>query len=556
MSSVVFILAITSILLYASIAVGSLYYLIEYYRLQQQSCDDLKGRYDLPKAIFFTVLLSSAVLDIPLYIGCAAKGGPRDCEWNDSSSSYPVLWCMHLIATCGYVYSIITPPVLWHDILHQKDGMLWNSSFPVDGVKMFFRIAFVFYCGVIFMTIIAVLIFWSSASGTSFNSNTINALAACLEPIVLTLIISGSLWCGVRLQQYVVRVKLGTKAQLRILLHLNITTAFILVCYFARALLVLRLFTAVPSTYKSGLSCSYAVWLLGTRWMPYIFCSYCLMYGMRFKLNQRQQRLLQDDESFQESGLRPSIGAPTASDEARTGHAGSEDNIYAPRRQLKLAAFVSRDSPVVSVDSGRSRSRSHSRSRSRSRSEDFVGEEPLAFSDSRYDTMQGRHFDQHSHAKIPSGGRAFPTQTQTQTHSETQTPIPDFVRHGKQHLPVQLEQQQQQCRIPSDGASDMRSDGAAIGTECASDYFRSNSRADSNSSFAAPSSTRGSSTASRSTNLSGEPFAGEMRGPPRAATAPFLTLASKRPSSRSPRQISGSAAESDGGSVAEILSEL
>ena len=49
-------------------------------------------------------------------------------------------------ATCGYLYAIITPAVLWSDVVHLKDGHFWNSSYPIDSTKLFFRVMFVLFC--------------------------------------------------------------------------------------------------------------------------------------------------------------------------------------------------------------------------------------------------------------------------------------------------------------------------------------------------------------------------------------------------------------------------
>lgn len=145
-----FSLAVVSTLLYASLAGVSTYYYFKFKfkRSNESGGDGLlwgglslrsanMARFDEQKILFFLVLAVSASLDIPLFVACAAEGGPSQCEWD--GVVYSLCWCLHLAATCGYMLSIILPAVLWHDIINRKDGKVWRSKYPVDCTKRFFQ---------------------------------------------------------------------------------------------------------------------------------------------------------------------------------------------------------------------------------------------------------------------------------------------------------------------------------------------------------------------------------------------------------------------------------
>jgi hypothetical protein len=243
------------------------------------------GRYATPKFVFFIVLCVSALLDIPLFLGCIVQGGPTDCEWN--SASYVVFWLFHLLATCGYVYAIITPPILWSDIIQHKDGNLWNSAYPVDSTKLFFRVIFLLFCANELTTVIGSTMYQDPNNQAEYTkSNAVGAFSDCFTPVITTTVTVGCLWSGIALQRHVVSVGLGGSAQFRILVQLNITMLIIAVTYIMRSLLVLTLFDDMPQEYVDlfhPMRSSFFLWLLWTRWLPCVFCSFCLVHEMRFK---------------------------------------------------------------------------------------------------------------------------------------------------------------------------------------------------------------------------------------------------------------------------------
>jgi hypothetical protein len=284
MGLTVMLLAATSIVLYSIVALLSGYF---FWQLKRKANSYSRiggsseiGRFDPPKRNFFFVLCISAILDLPIYFGCLANGGPKDCEWDDVS--YPIFWCFHLVALCGYTFSVVTPPVLWIDIINHKDGLLFTSSFEVTYTKRFFQFAVVAFSIIMLINIILVSLFFNVSDPQDFaSSNMLNATGTFLEPIFIFLVTCGCLWSGIKLQLYVRKVKLDSAKELRFLFHLNITMSIIVLTYLTRGIFVLRLFYGMPDWYVNKLGCSYVAWLVYTRWLPYIFLSLCLINEMR-----------------------------------------------------------------------------------------------------------------------------------------------------------------------------------------------------------------------------------------------------------------------------------
>lgn len=274
--------AMVSIFLYLSLTVTCMYIANKFWDRETNSLRG--GRYAMPKFVFFVVLGLSTLFDLPSFIGCVAHGGPPSCVWNDAS--YAFCWSCHLIASCGYSFAIITPSILWSDIIQQKDGNFFNSSSPLDSIKIFFRVSYGLYCAVIAMTIMGVILYSKSSNEAQFsNSNAVGAISNCLCPILLFVITVGCVFCGRQLQEYVRNVQLGTVTQMKIIRRLNITMMLIATTYGVRAILVLTLYGKMPSDYIHAFKPTqyYPLWVILTQWLPYILCSYSLVNSMRFK---------------------------------------------------------------------------------------------------------------------------------------------------------------------------------------------------------------------------------------------------------------------------------
>ena len=236
------------------------------------------GRFDGSKMIFFLVVFLSSILDIPLNLSCIILGSPRDCEWN--GLSYPFVWSFHLLSLNGYAYTVIIPLIMWSDIINGKDGKLFFSRFPVDTTKRFFQCLLLLYFFSTILIFVQLIIYYDSENESAFGGSDVTSSTDCVEPLLIVLIAAGCLWCGVRLQMHVINVGFHVTVQKAVFIKLNLTMSVIVICYLARALSVLKLFTAMPWAYKQAFSQSYFEWLICTRWLPYIFCSLLLMNSM------------------------------------------------------------------------------------------------------------------------------------------------------------------------------------------------------------------------------------------------------------------------------------
>ena len=312
-----FVAAFISIFLYLSLTITCYYFANKFWDRENNTLRG--GRYAMPKFVFFVVLGISSLFELPSFIGCVSHGGPSSCVWNDSS--YAFAWCCHLIATCGYSFAIITPSILWSDIVQQKDGNFFNSISPLDSIKIFFRTSFILYCAVILMMIIGVCMYSKSSNEAQYsNSNAVGAIGNCLTPTLLFVITLGCVWSGRSLQSYIRNVQLGTVTQMKIIRKLNTTMILIATTYGMRAMLVLSLFGQMPDAYIDAFKPvrDYPVWLLLTQWLPYLLCSFSLVNSMRFK----------------EEGNKPASGRHSSALAA-----GLEEGRNSPSKVNKTAAL-------------------------------------------------------------------------------------------------------------------------------------------------------------------------------------------------------------------------
>lgn len=329
--------AFISLFLYLSLTCTCVYFANKFWDRETQTMRG--GRYAMPKFIFFVVLGVSAMFDLPSFFGCLIHGGPSGCVWDDGS--YQFCWACHLVASCGYAFAIITPSILWSDIVQQKDGNFINSSSPLDAVKIFFRVAFFLYCSVIAVTIIGAIIYSKASDESSYSSSNDvgNLFGNLLTPITLFVITLGCVWSGKRLQNYVRNVQLGTDTQMKIIRKLNSTMMLIATTYGVRAMLVLSLYNHMPQPYIDAFEPThyYPVWMILTQWLPYIVCSYSLVNSMRFK----------EEGKPSEKKLKGTLGAGGAS-------ANDLEGRNSPR---KMGNNISnRSNTSFSIESGDTRS--------------------------------------------------------------------------------------------------------------------------------------------------------------------------------------------------------
>ena len=276
------VLSSLNFVFYSFVTIISGYFFFKFravvYSANPQPSSSAFGRFDGSKLIFFLVLFVSSILDIPLSLSCIILGSPRKCEWN--GLSYPFLWSLHLLSLNGYAYTVITPFIMWSDIINSKDGKLFFSSFPVDNTKRFFQFLLLLYFLSTLLIFVQLIIYYDVNNEGGFGESDLTSITDCVEPFIIVLIAAGCLWCGLRLQLHVINVGFHVTVQKAVLMKLNLTMAVIVICYLARALSVLKLFTAMPWAYKLAFRQSYFEWLICTRWLPYILCSLLLVNSM------------------------------------------------------------------------------------------------------------------------------------------------------------------------------------------------------------------------------------------------------------------------------------
>lgn len=276
-----FVLASISVFLYTFLFIVSFYYFWTLQSLKQAHSicpkHGIRGRYDDTKIIFFGTLAISSFLDIPLFVGCLLEGGPTDCEWEDPA--YPVLWCLHLIALCGYAFSTSIPSVLWSDIIKQKDGKLFNSQSPPDFIKLFFKGAIFLYALLEVITCVVVAASFDAYNSDVFYSTVFYEVSTACEPLILLSVAGVCLFCGINLQIHLFRVQFYTQDLFKVLFKINFVMFILTTTQILRAFLVLTLVTRMYG--DSVVPVNYGTWLLGTRWFPHIFCSLFLANEMR-----------------------------------------------------------------------------------------------------------------------------------------------------------------------------------------------------------------------------------------------------------------------------------
>lgn len=239
------------------------------------------GKFDKIKSKFFLVLFLSSLLELPFYIGCIAYGGPDFCYYESIWNG--IGWFLHLIAICGFAFTIIVPSVIWLDLLNKKDGKLFFSHFPVDNTKRYFQILLISYLLISLIDIIGGIFYFRVSDPSYYASNVlIDSICTFLEPFLIFFISFGCLFTGIRLQRYVLKSGLNFQILIKFIFSLNLTMLLITSSYFARAIMIYQLVIFIPSEAQITIKYTYFVWIFMTRWLPNIFCSFCLVNMMRF----------------------------------------------------------------------------------------------------------------------------------------------------------------------------------------------------------------------------------------------------------------------------------
>jgi hypothetical protein len=293
------VMALLSGVLYASLAITAGYY---YWKLRQPSVNSdgkpatasvSRTQMTKSKLTFFSVLLISATFDVPLYIGCLAMQGPLDCEWN--TVSYTLCWVLHLLALVGYAITMGIPLFLWSDIHYGRDGNLFSRKYP-DFSKLFLHLSIACYFILQIMTSLTVLI--TADNPSKYKSSMVRKVASLAEPMVIFVIAAIWLWSGVRLQVYIVNVCFRPADERKILFTINVVLFTILCSYLLRAIMVVSLYTDYHTHTLHFLNYSYIGWVIGTRWIPYIMCSYLLIFLMKRSVSTVDAVTVTDTETF------------------------------------------------------------------------------------------------------------------------------------------------------------------------------------------------------------------------------------------------------------------
>lgn len=198
---------------YSSIFIISSYFYVKFVKLGAKA-----SNFDRGKKQFFAVLAISALLDLPIYVGCLAYEDPSGCYWEGFDQL--LFWFLHLFALCGYAYCLVIPCIMWSDTIHEKDGKIFFSSSTNDPIKRYFQILILVYFLNNIIVIIASLIQWKNSDKDYYINTTTYSVGALIECILICLLSIGCLYCGIRLQYYV-RTKLKRSTENQVLFTLN-----------------------------------------------------------------------------------------------------------------------------------------------------------------------------------------------------------------------------------------------------------------------------------------------------------------------------------------------
>lgn len=275
------------------------------------------GRYDDAKKLFFRILTMSAILDLPVYIGCLITDGPEECEWNNIS--FMLCWFSHMIALCGYALCIVIPCVLWSDMINKRDGKLFFSSFPYDNVKIFFRVLISTYFINTAVNLVSAMVSYRASNPNYFKETQLYSICAVCECVLIFFISLGCLYCGIKLQCYVHKAKLNPVLERKFLFSLNVVLIIVVLSFLGRAILVLEFASFMPSTWQEG-STTYALYTALSRWMPDVFCQFCLILLMRTPSSEIARKTLPppgtnknpQEESLLDGNQRPSNGTASS----------------------------------------------------------------------------------------------------------------------------------------------------------------------------------------------------------------------------------------------------
>ena len=166
--------SIISIFLYVLLATTSFYhYRILVHRSKNSKINIISSEFTLKfnenKKLFFLILSISAILDIPLYIGCISEGGPKDCEWD--AVTYVVFFILHLVSLCGYFICLGVPLFLWSDIITGNREVNVESLFRCIDTKQFLFVSIACYGALQLVRVLSLFFASDLTSHTTYQHN-------------------------------------------------------------------------------------------------------------------------------------------------------------------------------------------------------------------------------------------------------------------------------------------------------------------------------------------------------------------------------------------------
>lgn len=278
------VIAVISILLYFSVSLRSGYLFLLYFSNNKKTTNILSvigterwKKIAFEKRVFFVVLAISALMDAPFYIACAWIGKDNECFW--TSPAHSSMWCLHLLAMCGYTYCLGIPLTLIDEIAHGLSAKCCNL---LDGdlTIIFCRCCTFLYIIVQVTTIIAII----ATGKEDFRNLEYSNVANILESIVVLMTALGWFFVGLRLQSRIKKFQFSPIARKKLIWTVNIIMLTITINYFIRSLLLfLKGFKTEhhDAILTIGKNCPYFVWVACTRWSPYVFSSHLLLYVMQ-----------------------------------------------------------------------------------------------------------------------------------------------------------------------------------------------------------------------------------------------------------------------------------
>lgn len=267
------ILAGVSIGLYGSLSLTSWYFFIRYllgtcWKQEGEILAEEKsvtGNFRKLKMLFFFAMAMSSSADLPLYVACILESGPSFCHWGNSA--YSITWSLHIMALSGYEVCLGIPLYMWSQIV---TGHSVNTKLLMIGSAISYFLLQVLTIACVFSNY--------DPSGDSFETDPLNSSTVSVEAIYILLLAGAWLWYGIRLQLYV--RSLGTRMEggnTTLFKSVNGVMVMVVLCYMIRAICILIL------SINGTILVSYLEWLFFSRWLPYVFCSYLLIYLLRNK---------------------------------------------------------------------------------------------------------------------------------------------------------------------------------------------------------------------------------------------------------------------------------